>query len=150
LLPCWVKDLIAADLGGSQFDRLNGGSGRNSVEALLERANIAICWYIDGATGAGQVFGEQGAGVLTPFPTTVRWYIFPEGSFLFLDGGTLDLGIVRDSTLNSTNDFQIFAETFEAVSCLAGVESLRVISEVCPTGAAGASAVSTIRACSEL
>lgn len=136
LLPCWVKDLIAADLGASQFDRL-GQSGRASVEALLERAAIRVCWYLDGATGAGQVYGAQAAGVLTPFPTTVRWYIFPEGSFLFLDGGTLDLGIVRDSTLNSTNDFQIFAETFEAISCLAGVESLRVISTLCPSGETG-------------
>jgi len=28
----------------------------------------------------------------------------------------LNLGIVRDSTLNSTNDFQIFGETFENVA----------------------------------
>lgn len=134
LLPAWVKDLIAADLGASQFDRLNPLAGRMQVEALLERVGVAICWYLDGATGSGQVYGAQDAGVLAGFPATVRWYIFPEGAFLFLDGGTLDLGIVRDSTLNATNDFQIFAETFENVSCLAGVESLRVTSTVCPSG----------------
>jgi hypothetical protein len=37
---------------------------------------------------------------------------FPEGTFLYIDGGTLDLGLVRDSTLNSTNDFQVFGEIF--------------------------------------
>jgi len=28
---------------------------------------------------------------------------------LWLDGGTLDLGIVRDEQLNEDNDFQVFA-----------------------------------------
>jgi len=67
------------------------------------------------------------------FPTTARWYLFPEGSFLYLDGGTLELGIVRDSTLNSTNDYQIFGEGFENVAFI-GVESLQVTSTVCATG----------------
>lgn len=33
---------------------------------------------------------------------------------VYIDGGVLDLGIVRDSTLNSTNDYHVFGETFEA------------------------------------
>jgi hypothetical protein len=35
-----------------------------------------------------------------------------EGAFLSLDGGEFDLGIVRDSTLNATNDAEFFAESF--------------------------------------
>ncbi len=38
------------------------------------------------------------------------WHLGPAG--VYIDGGTLDLGIVRDSTLNSTNDFQVVGETF--------------------------------------
>lgn len=34
------------------------------------------------------------------------------GTWIYLDGGVLDLGLVRDSQLNSGNDFQIFGETF--------------------------------------
>lgn len=37
----------------------------------------------------------------------------PTGSLQLLDGGTLDLGLVRDSTLNTSNDFQMFSETFK-------------------------------------
>jgi len=43
---------------------------------------------------------------------------------LFLESGTLDLGIVRDSTPNATNDANLFAETFEQVAPV-GPESLR-------------------------
>lgn len=52
---------------------------------------------------------------------------------LFLDGGTLDLGIVRDSTLNATNDAIIFAESFEQVAAV-GPESLRITSTVDASG----------------
>jgi hypothetical protein len=55
------------------------------------------------------------------------------GAHLFLDGGTLDLGIVRDSTLNSTNDYQQFMETFEGHAFI-GVESLWVEQDICPSG----------------
>ncbi len=63
----------------------------------------------------------------------MRWYLFPEGTFLFLDTGTLELGIVRDSVLNATNDFEIFGETFENVAFI-GVESLAVSSAICDSG----------------
>lgn len=39
------------------------------------------------------------------------------GTFLFLDGGTLDLGVFRDTLVpGPRNDFRIFAETFENVA----------------------------------
>ncbi len=53
----------------------------------------------------------------------------------------VEFGIVRDSILNSTNDFQIFMETFEGI-CMVGHESLVITSTVCPNGSypAGATA----------
>jgi hypothetical protein len=70
-------------------------------------------------------FPAQAAGALVDFPTTIVWYLFAEGTFLFLDGGTLDLGIVRDSALVSTNDYRMFVETFEGVAKV-GIESIKV------------------------
>jgi hypothetical protein len=47
----------------------------------------------------------------------VLWEAFPvEGTFLYSDGGTFEWGIVRDSALNSTGDYRIFAETWEGVT----------------------------------
>lgn len=53
-------------------------------------------------------------------------------TFLFLDGGELDFGIVRDSTLNARNDFRLMVETFEALGYVGG-ESL----ELTLSGASG-------------
>ena len=61
--------------------------------------------------------------------------LFPEGTFLHLDGGTLELGIVRDSTLNSTNDYQVFGETFENVARIGPTQAARWLSlDICPVG----------------
>lgn len=130
-MPDWAVDLLDVDLARAQFDRLEHNSG--DVISLLREKNIAVTTFVDGETTGSQVFGTQSAGALLGFPTSLIWYMFPEGSFVYLDGGTLDLGLVRDSVLNATNDFQIFAEGFENVAFL-GVESLKVTSSVCGNG----------------
>jgi hypothetical protein len=71
------------------------------------------------------------------FPDTFTWYMFAEGTFLFLDGGTLDLGIIRDSTLVGTNDYKMFVETFEGIAKV-GVESIKVTSTIAVNGVAAA------------
>ena len=131
LLPRWVLDLLVSDVYRSQFDRFEMTPA--AFVALLRAGNVEPSFYIDGATGAAQVFGAQAAGALLSFPATIVWYLFPEGSFLFLDGGVLELGLVRDSVLNETNDFQIFGESFENV-CFVGVESLEITTTVCDSG----------------
>ena len=47
----------------------------------------------------------------------------------------LNLGIVRDSTLNSTNDFQIFGETFENVALIGPQQAAYwITATLCPNG----------------
>lgn len=141
LFPEWFKNALRADL-----TKQLPGDGRdgtfNLAEAEINRwfatRNINVSWFLDGETG--QVFGEQTAGALLDFPSTVIWYLFSEGTFVFLDGGTLDLGLVRDSTLNGTNDYKIFLETFEGVAKV-GVESLRVTSNLAIKGSASSTTV---------
>ena len=132
IFPAWSIDLMVADMVHTPYDRFE--RSRAGIESLLSTiGGVSASFYLDGETGAGQIFGAQNAGALLEFPDTVVWYLFPEGTWLFLDGGELDLGIVRDSTLNATNDFQIFMETFEG-ACMVGVESLQITSTVCPSG----------------
>jgi hypothetical protein len=76
----------------------------------------------------------QTDGPTLPFPRTVIGYLYVEGTWVLLDGGSLDLGIVRDSTLNTTNDFQMFAETFEGL-CFRGFEAQRLNMTLCINGA---------------
>lgn len=130
-LPEWTAGLLVNDLENSQFDRFS--YDLDGVTGLLRSRGITPTFYKDEASGDSQIFPAQGAGALETWPNTVAWGIAPVNSYMFVDGGTLDLGLVRDSVLNSTNDYQIFAETFENVAFI-GVESLWITSTVCPSG----------------
>jgi hypothetical protein len=138
LFPAWIIDLLALDIARGQFDRFQT---RQQIVSILEGAGVNVTFYLDGSStaAAGQVYSHAVDGNLAAFPASAEWFIFPPGSWLHLDSGTLELGVVRDSTLNSTNDFQIFAETWEQVAFV-GVESLAVTSRVCPSGEVAAPA----------
>jgi len=135
IAPSWLKDEFQADLAmrmpGDNVEA-NLAAADSLINSFFSVRSINVTWSLDGEDG--QVFGSQADGSLLDFPSSVVWYLFAEGTFLFLDGGTLDLGLVRDSTLNSTNDYKMFVETFEGVAKI-GVESLRVEQALAPTGA---------------
>lgn len=134
LMPWWAPLMGGVDLFRGSDDRDVLADAQAVFTALLADAGVNVSFYLDTpSTGVSQVFGAQGAGALDAWPATVQWALFDEGHYLFLDGGNLDLGIVRDSTLNETNDFQTFAETFEGVG-KHGVQALWVTSTVCPNG----------------
>ena len=130
IAPMWVKDAMAADLALSMpGDNLLNAYAE--IEGFIASRGINITWTIDDFTTA------QSSGAMNEFADTFTWYIFAEGTFLFLDGGTLDLGIIRDSSLTGTNDYKMFVETFEGVAKV-GVESLKVVSTISVNGAAAA------------
>ncbi len=135
IMPAWIKDAMAADLTLS----MPGDSTLNAyaeIEGYIAARGINVCYSLDTAGGASH-FAAQGSGAMTEFPDTFVWYMFAEGSFLFLDGGTMDLGIIRDSTLVGTNDYKMFVETFENVAKV-GVESIQVTSTISVNGVASA------------
>jgi hypothetical protein len=137
LIPAWAIDLFALDFGRAA-NADNRPTTRAAIENYLGQLGINATFYLDGpSTGTGQIFAAQTAGALLDFPPDLQWALYPTGSWLNLDAGELQLGVVRDSSLNATNDFQIFAETWENI-VFTGVESLWLTSEVCPNGAFGA------------
>lgn len=132
ILPAWAGDLLVIDLIQSQFNRFDYNQA--GIEDLLGRFNIRVTYTLDGPTdGEGSVLPRQPAGNMLPLPTVVEWAMFAPGSWLFVDSGVLELGIVRDSTLNATNSYQVFGESWEAAAGI-GVQSLWVTSNVCPSG----------------
>lgn len=145
LVPSWVTTLGDIDLmRGLQSDPSFVRDGEAIFRSMLSVAGVNVTFYEDTpTTGVSQVFGTQGAGVLNPFPTQVQWGLYDEGHFLFLDGGTLDLGIVRDATLNSTNDYETFVETFEGLAPR-GSEALWITSAVCADGTSSAGVESAV------
>jgi chemotaxis protein histidine kinase CheA len=132
IIPAWIKDAMVADLAlSAPGDSLLNAT--SEIDGLLASRGINVCYTIDGSA----LTGSQGSGAMNEFTDTFVWYLFAEGTFLFLDGGTLDLGIIRDSTLVGTNDYKMFVETFEGVAKV-GVESLKVTSTISVNGAAAA------------
>jgi len=135
IIPAWIKDAMAADLTLN----MPGDSTLNAyseIDAYIAARGINATFALDSSSGASY-FAAQSSGAMNEFPDTFVWYLFAEGSFLFLDGGTLDLGVIRDSTLVGTNDYKMFVETFENVA-LVGVESLQVTSTINVNGVAAA------------
>jgi hypothetical protein len=45
------------------------------------------------------------AAPATKWPANLTFAIWFSGAYVSIDGGSIDLGVVRDSTLNETNDF---------------------------------------------
>ena len=131
IIPGWVKDAMAADLALA----MPGDATLNAyaeIDGYVASRGVTLSASLD-----QNVFGSQGTAALLEFADSFTWYLFAEGSFLFLDGGTLDLGIIRDSTLVGTNDYKMFVETFEGIAFI-GVEALKITSTISINGVAAA------------
>lgn len=97
IFPLWAKELIRAD-----FAFRSGVNLTNVTDAMIEehfavrkvRAQF-VHDYQPLFTGVAN----------TSFPTTLDFLLYPAGGYVKGDGGTIDLGVVRDSVLNATNDY---------------------------------------------
>lgn len=133
--PDWIPNLIRSDLVRQMAGDSTYAVTDAQINEWLAVRNIAVTWSPD---ITGNIFGTQGAAPLLRWPDTADFLFFSEGSFLFLDGGSLDFGMeIRDSTLNVTNDVQAMMETFEG-EAFVGIESLRIRMNLCPSGEAAA------------
>jgi hypothetical protein len=140
IIPAWVYDAMAADLTLNMPGDNHLGAGRGEIDGYLASTNVDLVASLDLNS-----FGAQPgtAAKLLEFPDTFDWYLFAEGTFLFLDGGTLDLGIIRDSSLVNTNDYKMFIETFEGLAFV-GVESLKITTAINVNGVAAALSDTTV------
>jgi hypothetical protein len=148
VMPYWVHDMIRADISYQM-----PGDGLNDVMALADAKldswfkarNVNITWSMEAAWGSPFPDWEDsnagGAGndwvleTTTGFPETIEWDMFAEGTWLVLDGGTLDLGVIRDSSHVANNTYCEFSESFYNLAHVGG-ESVHVTSNLVPTGSA--------------
>ncbi|HWC35945.1 MAG TPA: major capsid protein [Mycobacteriales bacterium] len=147
LLHRLFRDMLRADLAreiGHQQGEIDSLAITDAqVDAWLDVRGITPIWAMDSPTPVtlsgvaipAQSFGAQtNGGSLAAWPSHCAFTIFAEGSFQFLDGGRLDLGVVRDSTLEATNDYETFVEPFETAA-FRGVESSTIVVPLAPSGA---------------
>lgn len=141
IIPIWVLEVMRTELMiGPDWGRPFGqhyGVSEDEVRSFFAARNINVTFALDSsapATEGGGFFPQMSGNALPAYPTSVQWALYPEGSWLFLDGGQLDLGVVRDSTLVRVNDYMTFSETFEAAAKIGG-ESLWITSAINISGA---------------
>lgn len=127
-LPAWIIDLLLIDVIRRQPGDDALEVTRQQVSGWFDKFGVNVSYF-----GDHQVFGLQPDGQLLDFPTEATWLLYPEGTWLLGTGGTLDIGIVRDMGLISTNDYAVFFEEFETVFSM-GQDSLAVTSELRPNG----------------
>jgi hypothetical protein len=151
VLPRWFRDALRADLllgagMGSGDDDIDAAfaltDGR--INGWFATRNVNVTWHLDGrpatTAGAGEVgmanqfYSAWADNAAVPdFPAQVEGLMWVEGEMIHLDGGTLDLGVVRDSTLNQNNRYKQFSETWEGVAHR-GVESIRIVQDLQVSG----------------
>lgn len=148
IVPEWFVTQLRIDvmrymgLGENGFAALSITDAQ--VVGWLRQNNINVSVYKDeaGPTAQGdeQVLALPTTGALVDLPGTVRTFFFPEGTWVRGTGGELDLGVVRDSALNSVNDFQTFFEEWTTM-CKRGLDSYVVDHVLCPSGLIGGTVV---------
>jgi hypothetical protein len=148
IFPRWARDAMRADLvreiahdvGSVDTHAVSDAE----IDGWLGVRGIKPVWMLDGrpvkTTGASayqfpvQTYSKvTGSNPIPPWITKLVWSLFVEGTFQRLDGGTMDVGVVRDSTLDATNDYELFSEVFEGIA-FRGIESLEIISPLLPNG----------------
>lgn len=114
-----APDRLFSNMRASMVRQMPLGSMDETMmlaEATIARwfaiRNVNVTWHLDGPTGQG--FDVQGDGDLQGWASVAQTHLFPEGEWLYLNGGVFNQGVVRDSVLNETNDAQMWGEIFEA------------------------------------
>jgi hypothetical protein len=148
VFPRWAKDAFRADIArelAHDVDDTNPFAIPDSqINSWFAARSITVIWMLDGraAKATGGTLYQYPAQTYTsvstnnpipPWITKTVWNLFVDGTFQRLDAGVMDIGVVRDSTLDATNDYEIFTEVFESVA-FRGVEALTLISPVLPNG----------------
>lgn len=97
VFPLWSPDAIRSTL-----------AARAGVDHLSVTDTQILDWFRNYGVRPQFVLGYQTMYSGTPatgFPGTLEFLLYPAGGFVAVEGGSIDLGIVRDSTLNKTNDY---------------------------------------------
>lgn len=128
VIPWWATNALFAD-AFARDSTVTYSSVRAQVMSIFGQLNLRPQFVYD-----WHGINDEGGGT---YPVTTEVMFWEPGTVVRLDSGTLDLGVVRDSTLNATNDYQTFAETFEGM-CVPGHE-VAILQELhlCPTGGTG-------------
>jgi hypothetical protein len=99
--PYWLKAVIRADLAhrtGIEPDQVPD----SQIVSWFTNLGVRVQWVNDWQVRGASQFGN--ATPMTAWPTSATVMVYAAGTFIKGNGLSLDLGVVRDSVLNATND----------------------------------------------
>jgi len=97
VFPLWAKELVRAD-----FALRSGVLLTNVTDAMIAEHFAARKVRAQFVHDYQPLFGQAAS---VAFPSALDFLLYPAGAYIKGDGGTIDLGVVRDSVLNATNDY---------------------------------------------
>ena len=136
VLPSWSKGVVRADLakrtGVSDYMCIPDSMIADWFDCRNIRAQFVDDFQV-------RATGQPGAATaITTYPSFVQGLLYAAGTVARGNGMTLDLGVVRDSTLNAENDFTAaWMEECHLIACL-GHEVRNYQINICPDGTTGA------------
>jgi hypothetical protein len=129
--PYWVSDVVKADVARQQGALVqNGGVLTDAdVSAFFAAANLNLRYI-----AYWQDFAVQPTLV---WPASVQILVGYPGAYVEFNQGRLDLGVIRDSVLNKTNDYT--AVWFEEFYCVGrrGPQARLITLPIAPLGEVG-------------
>jgi len=138
VLPRWLRGAMRSDLRKRTRETIEMLSVSDSrLMQLFDAINIRVQWVNDWQVRTTGFPGVPGVVMLT-WPSTVQFLMYAPGTVVLGQGMRLDLGVIRDSVLNETNDFT--AQWMEECWLIfqPGHEIRTGIVNICPDGTVGA------------
>lgn len=147
VLPWWVLAQFRADMS-----RQNGGDAiaRQSISdaqitSWFSERKARVQWVYDwqDAFAPADVVGAPGgnapgaATFITGFPTSVKFLVYPSGTWVRAVNDVITLNMIYDSTKLATNQLtQLFTETGWAMMRMCPLSRVYTV-PICPTGSTG-------------
>lgn len=136
VLPTWAKAPFRRDMAmrsGVGVDAMSISDAQINgwFDDRLVRVQWVKDWQVRGVNQPG------GANAGTIYPLTVDFLLYAAGTFARGNGMTLDLGVVRDSTLNAENDHTAAWSEECHLIAMRGVASRRYTVSICAGGKTG-------------
>jgi hypothetical protein len=119
--PSWLRDAMAADLAVQIPGDGTLSVGFSEIAGYFADINVSPIWYLDEPGGADTFDTPKG------FATDAAWFLAVPGSAAHLDGGSLDLGVVRTKQDVQQNKFCEFAETFDGFAYMGPVDANKAL-----------------------
>lgn len=135
VFPTWVLGGFRADLAKRTGVDMISVSDAMIADWFTQRG-VRVQFVQDWQVGTTGLLGQDTPS--TEWPTSVQFLLYAAGTWMRGNGLQLDLGVIRDSTLNATNDYT--AAWMEDCYLIAriGHESRVVTVPLCANGATGA------------